>query len=259
MSLETHFNRIIDQLLSSQFNYSITSTQLIHCIDLTLLDDNASQYQLNTLQELAAVHDVAAMCVLDKHLNQLPPSNPIQLTTVVNFPQGNQNLSICLKQIERAKTLGVKEIDYVLPYTDYLTGNTKKALEQCKLISECCKNNNLLLKIILESGIFPNMDKIYQASLEIINLGCDFIKTSTGKITQGATLSAVFSIASAIKDSNQLCGLKVSGGVKTPHQALQYASLSELILGKKINKQWFRIGASSLLEQLLQNELGTFK
>ena len=79
-----------------------------------------------------------------------------------------------------------------------------------------------------------------------------FLKTCTGKIPQGASLSALFTMLSAIKDSGKTCGIKVSGGVKTPRQAFNYAKLAELMMAKKIDKSWFRIGASSLLNELLK-------
>ncbi len=90
-------------------------------------------------------------------------------------------------------------------------------------------------------------------SSEIIALGGRFLKTSTGKTPQGATLAAVFAIVSAVMDSTYAssCGIKVSGGIKTPLQAQQYAQLAELLMGKAIHKDWFRIGASTLLEKLL--------
>ena len=92
---------------------------------------------------------------------------------------------------------------------------------------------------------------IYQVSRELLAIGCDFLKTSTGKISQGASLSAVFAILSAIKDARTHCGVKISGGVKASQQALKYAWLAELVMEEKINKDLFRIGASSLLEELV--------
>lgn len=110
------------------------------------------------------------------------------------------------------------------------------------------------LKIILETGALPDIKTIYDLSRDVLSIGCDFLKTSTGKIDKGASLPALLSILTAIKDSNKKCGVKVSGGIKVPQQAHQYAYLAELIMARKIENDWFRIGASSLLEELVKDE-----
>ena len=98
------------------------------------------------------------------------------------------------------------------------------------------------------------MQTIYQVSKDLIATGCDFLKTSTGKLPQGASLDAVFAMLSAIKDSGRQCGIKVSGGVKTPQQALCFAQLAEIVCGIKINRNWFRLGSSSILGELLNSK-----
>lgn len=178
--------------------------------------------------------------------------NSIDLATVINFPHGSEELTISLESIEKAIELGASEIDYVFPYQMFLQGQKQKALNQCHAIAQLCKKNELILKIILETGSFPDIKTIYNASNELIESGCDFIKTSTGKISTGASLSAAFAILSAIRDTGTSCGIKVSGGIRKPQQAYNYAILAELMIGKQINKNWFRIGASSLLEELLK-------
>lgn len=254
MTIESYLNEILEVVLSGQSNASITAEQLIHSIDLTLLDEQAPIESLFQLYQDARINKVAAVCVYSQHLfRQL---NTIRLATVINFPQGNEELIMSLKSIEKAIQSGANEIDYVLPYRRYLDGEQQETLNQCRAVIESCKKNNLTLKIILETGAFPELQNIYEVSSSLIELGCDFLKTSTGKIPQGASIPAAFTILSAIKDSGVDCGLKVSGGVKTPLQAFNYAKLAELVLGKKINKTWFRIGASSLLGELLTAGLG---
>ncbi|HAT8178491.1 TPA: deoxyribose-phosphate aldolase [Legionella pneumophila] len=253
MSLDKHFNDVLDKLLSNQDIISVSNTQLIHCIDLTLLEADASPDALYQLQKQACQNDVAAICVLPKHLHAFEHHSKIKLATVINFPLGNDDLLVSLAEIDNAIQLGANEIDYVLPYQYYLRGNKQKALNHCDVIIQTCKKYQLTLKIILETGAFPDMESIYQLSSEVIALGGQFLKTSTGKISQGATLASVFAIACAVMDSSYAssCGIKVSGGIKTPLQAQQYAQLTELLMGKAIHKDWFRIGASTLLEKLL--------
>ncbi len=247
MSLEAHLNKTLEQLLSSESKPLVTAEQLIHSIDLTLLDENASIESLSELNDKAQLNKVAAVCVYSQHLSLFPTLNRV---TVINFPQGNEDLLNSLNAIDKALELGVNEIDYVLPYQLYLDGKEQEALHRCRAIIRSCKNYNLTLKIILETGAFSQMQSVYEVSKQLSGEGCDFIKTSTGKTPQGASLSAVFAILSALKDSGTNCGLKVSGGVKTPLQAYHYARLAELMLNQSIDKSWFRIGASSLLDEL---------
>ncbi len=250
MSLENQFNRLMQNVLGESHSFTIDFERLIRCIDLTLLDEQASQNQVDELQHQATRYEVAAICVHIQHLNLLPLPSDVKYATVVNFPHGTLDTETCFRQIDMALSLKAQEIDYVMPYKAYLAGDTQTAMRQCQTVIEYCQSNNLTTKIIMESGSFPEMSLIYKASQELSAMGCDFIKTSTGKIPEGASLAAAFAIASAIKDSASSCGIKLSGGIKTPFQAQQFASLVESVLARNIDKSWFRIGASSLLQEL---------
>ncbi|MBL7480143.1 deoxyribose-phosphate aldolase [Legionella bononiensis] len=252
MTLETQLNELLEQLLTAQAAGTVSKEQLIHTLDLTLLEPDATTESLALLGDRANTHHVAAVCVLPEHLSHFHLPSSLNLATVINFPHRNDELLISLAGIDNAIQLGANEIDFVLPYQAYLTGNSQKVLNHCDVIIQACKKHEVTIKIILETGAFPDMEHIYNVSKELITMGTDFIKTSTGTISQGATLPAVFSILSALKETEETsCGIKISGGVKTTQQALNYACLAELMLGKTISNNWFRIGASSLLNDLL--------
>lgn len=265
MNLEAHLDSLLTILLAYYsknktqedvcFSVSPASKkQLIQVIDLTLLDEEAPAARLAQQYQAAKRNAVAAFCIHSIHLKQVYEPNGVSLATVVNFPSGTHPLATVLTQITQAQQLNAKEIDYVFPYQDYLNGNKQEALTHCKKVAQLCMDNELVLKVILETGAFQEMENIYQLSRELIDLGCTFLKTSTGKISKGASFSAVLAMLSAIKDSNSHCGIKISGGVKTPEQAYHYACLAQLITGKTIDKTWFRIGASSLLDSLTSGE-----
>ncbi|WP_454783824.1 deoxyribose-phosphate aldolase [Legionella sp. WA2024007413] len=252
MTLETNFNEAMETLLGNYSKRIIPAKQLIHTIDLTLLDEQATNETLLQLKHNGNQNQVAALCVYLQHLDQVSSENTINLATVINFPHGSEDLNSSLESIEKAIRLGVREIDYVFPYQRYLKGQKQHTLDQCHAIAQFCKQHKLILKIILETGTFPDITTTYNASKELIDSGCDFIKTSTGKTPIGASLVAAFAMLSAIRDANTSCGIKISGGIRTPQQAHNYATLAELVMGKQINKSWFRIGASSLLGELLK-------
>lgn len=250
MSINNHLNEVLRDFLAKP-SEMISNQQLISCIDLTLLNEQASLDDLTTLNHLANQHHVAAVCVFPKDLAHFTLSANIDLATVINFPQANQTTDNCIAQIDFSVKNGAKEIDYVVPYTNYLNGKKQQALEHAAAIAGYCKEQNLRLKVILETGAFSNLVTLHELGLELLALDIDFLKTSTGKIPQSASLSAVFTLLSAIKDSGKNCGIKVSGGVKTIEQAKSYAYLSHYFMNKTIDKSWFRIGASSLLEELI--------
>ncbi len=249
MSINSHLNEVLKELLSKPSEI-INNQQLIHCIDLTLLNEQASQNDLITLNHLANKYTVAAVCVYPKDLVHFKPSSAIDLATVVNFPQADETLSTCIKQINLGIQNGVKEIDYVVPYMSYLQGKRQQTIQHATEIAAYCKEHKLTLKIILETGAFTDLNILNDLALELLALDLDFLKTSTGKISQGASLSAVFTLLSAIKDSGKNCGIKISGGIKTVEQAKNHAYLAQFLMNKAIEKSWFRVGASSLLKEL---------
>lgn len=239
-----------DELKEKMSNYS--PSELRSLIDLTLLDETASDEALSALCMKATLNQVAAICVLPKHLKKIPPLSGIKLATVVNFPEGLQATEPLLTTIdELISNYKIDEIDYVFPYQAYLEGNKHSALLQCEKAYRLCQQQAISFKVILETGALPSLEFIYQLSTEVIAKGCDFLKTSTGKIAQGATPSSAFAILKAIKDTNASCGLKVSGGIKKPEQAFSYMALAQHLLERDLNKSWFRIGASSLLDELV--------
>lgn len=176
----------------------------------------------------------------------------VKLATVVNFPEGDQSTQHVLTAVDNILSTNLAdEIDYVFPHQFYLEGEQKEALKQCQQTHQLCKQAGITFKVILETGALPSLAFIYQLSMAVIGEGCDFLKTSTGKIAQGATFSAAFAILKAIKDSKATCGLKVSGGIKKPEQALTYMALAKQMFDREPDKSWFRIGASSLLDELI--------
>lgn len=252
MSLISQLDWVLSHLLTQyQPNRIITAEQLVRCIDLTLLTDSPQEEQLDALHIRAQNYPIAAVCVAVEHLKRFQALPDVRLATVANFPNGSSSVSKCLTEINNAINQGAQEVDYVFPYQTYLNNDRRYALNHYETVYQYCKKNNLLFKVILETGAFNEVNTVYELSKTLIHIGCDFLKTSTGKIAQGASMPAVFAMLSAIKDTANSCGLKVSGGVKTVEQAHNFALLAELIIGKPIAHEWFRIGASSLLEQLV--------
>lgn len=230
----------------------LEARELIPLIDLTLLKPNATKNDILTCVSKAAQHNAAAVCILPQHVPFIPSIASVPCVTVANFPTGNELHKHVLEEIGRTIMHDrVREVDYVFPYQAYLAGDKQYALSCCFEAYQLCQQKGLLFKVILETGALPSSQVIYQLSRDVINSGCDFIKTSTGKIIPGASYSAATAMLSAIIDSQRACGIKLSGGIKTIEDALSYVDLAERMTGKKVDKSWFRIGASSLLDEIL--------
>ncbi len=214
--------------------------------DLTLLQEEASFSQIELLIEQAEKRAVAGICVYPQHLAYLP--NSVRRVTVVNFPSGNDEISQILDILNEVFLNNwVDEVDYVFPYQTFLKGDLSDAFAHYRAIAKMCKSQDCLLKVILETGAFSSMSLLRDLAMRLIGEGCQFLKTSTGKIQTGATLEAVRVLLETIREENVPCGIKVSGGIRTDEQATAYLELAEDILQRKADLSWFRIGRSLAL------------
>lgn len=254
----------------------------IASLDLTSLNDNDTNEVIKNLCQQAKSSSVptASVCVYPQFVNLAAnelKDTSISIATVINFPKGEDSPKKVYDDTVEAIQNGANEIDVVWDFKAFMQNDVEKANE---IIKNCRKaiddenskaNKNVLLKVILETGALSEMNDpsaIYQASLHAISNGANFIKTSTGKITKGASLEAAASmllaIAKTYNESKKVVGLKVSGGVRTCPQASEYMSLFQEILTKEIpenpiaiQKNTFRIGASGLFKNLV-NELKNY-
>lgn len=234
--------------------------KLMGLIDLTSLNEADTDSSVMALFEKAhnVLGHVAAVCINPSFVSLAATQfngSPIKVATVINFPHGDHSLDVVLAEISRALQSGAQEIDVVFPYERYLAGER----QYIRTFVEACKaacGHAVTLKVILETGALSDLAIIADASYDVLAAGADFIKTSTGKIAEGATLEAVATMLLVIKHiQTQLhhpVGLKVSGGVRTIEQAAQYLALAESVLGASwIGAEQFRLGASQLVDALL--------
>lgn len=245
MSLD---EKLITLLASNHSTSNLTWEEVAPVIDLTLLNEKATTIEIADILATAQQEKVAAICVLPQHLELIPSVNTIKRATVINFPTGEEAHQAVLRALHVIITHHqADEIDYVFPYQTYLSGQKTLALSRCAEVYQQCKQNNITFKVILETSALPSLDVIYRMSLDVIHSGCDFLKTSTGKIVQGASIPAAFALLSAIVDSQASCGIKISGGIRTLGQADAYLCLAKSMRGLALDSHWFRIGASSRL------------
>jgi len=170
------------------------------------------------------------------------------------FPSGQAPLEVRLAEVRYAVEQGADEIDMVISRGKFLADDFQYVYDEVKAIKEACGKAHL--KVILETGELQTLSNIRKASDIAIAAGADFIKTSTGKIPVAATLEAFIVMLDAIKEhfekTGKMIGIKPAGGIREADEALNYLLVLEKVLGKEwMNNTWFRIGASSLANNVL--------
>lgn len=258
-----------------------TALHLISLLDLTSLNatdtpemienlcKRAADPMNNTL-ELPSKNKVAAVCVYPvligsakKALEQLHCSDIHIASVAGGFPSGMFPLSTRLQEIEYAVREGANEIDTVINRSLVRQRLDDEVVREISSMKEA--SGDAHLKVILETGELQSKEEVYKASRLAIKGGADFIKTSTGKITPAATLDTFEVMMQAISDefneSGTIIGCKPAGGIRTAVEANAYLESARSILTKNISSDFaddylcadtFRIGASSLLDDLLE-------
>lgn len=226
-------------------------------LDLTDLNDGCREDHIEALvQKAVTPHGhVAAVCVWPQFVSLAKKrlkGKPVRIATVINFPKGGDDVERAIEDTEEALDDGADEIDVVFPHASFLAGDEATARSMVTELQELTEDNGALLKVILETGLYPDQGSVRLAADLAIDCGADFIKTSTGKAAVSATPDAVATMLAAIKAADRPVGLKPSGGIRTLQDAALYLSLADGVMGA----EWaapatFRFGASGLLDVLL--------
>jgi deoxyribose-phosphate aldolase len=175
------------------------------------------------------------------------------------FPSGRASIDVKKQDTQDALDSGASEIDMVIDRGAFLSGKIGKVYEEIKIIKDIC-GKRAHLKVIFESGELVTYDNVRKASYLAMLAGADFIKTSTGKVNPAATAPVVLVMLEAVRDYFALTGIKIgvkpAGGIKTTKDAIKQLVLVNETAGSDwLNPSLFRIGASSLLNDLLMQRM----
>jgi deoxyribose-phosphate aldolase len=202
-------------------------------IDYTLLKATATPADIEKLCKEALEYGFYSVCVNSGYVplaaEQLKGSK-VKVCTVVGFPLGAMSTQAKLYETSVALSQGAQEIDMVLNVGLFLSGNVAKVLDEIALLKQ--ETGDRVLKVIIET-CYLNDEQKRLASQVCVDAGADFVKTSTGFGTGGATLADVQLIREVVGDRAKI---KASGGIRDKQTALQYISLGV-----------DRIGASAIL------------
>jgi deoxyribose-phosphate aldolase len=175
------------------------------------------------------------------------------------FPSGRASMPVKLTDTADAVAAGADEIDMVIDRGAFLAGDYLTVFDEIVAVKEACRRpdgSDAHLKVIMETGELVTYDNVRRASYLSMLAGGDFIKTSTGKVQPAATLPVTLILLEAVRDWQESTGLQVgvkpAGGIRTSKDALKYLVMVSEIAGDDwMDPDWFRFGASSLLNDLL--------
>ena len=239
---------------------------LYSCIDLTSLNGTDTRehiwkmvQQVNDFEGTnPEIDNVAAICVYPnfaKTVREALTAN-VQIACVSGgFPTSQTFTETKIAETALAVMDGADEIDIVINLGLFFGEEYEEMCEEIDEIKFAC--HEAKLKVILETGALKTATNIHNAAILAMYSGADFIKTSTGKIYEGATLEAAYVMCHAIKSyydkTKTKIGFKVAGGVSSVEDAVKYYTIVKEILGNEwCNKDLFRIGTSRLANTLLK-------
>ncbi|MGQ9367236.1 deoxyribose-phosphate aldolase [Azospirillum sp. ST 5-10] len=226
-------------------------------LDLTSLNDDDTEPRVAALcrRAVTPVGPVAAVCVWPRFVKPARKAlkgTPVRVATVVNFPGGDGDSAGVVAETAAAIADGAQEVDVVLPYRSFIEGARTQPLNLIRACREAC-GPDVVMKVILEAGAFPDADLLDWAARDAINAGADFLKTSTGRLEPAATLENAALILHAIGQSGRAVGFKAAGGMRDAAAAAGFLHLADAVMGRSwVTPETFRFGASALLDSLLE-------
>jgi deoxyribose-phosphate aldolase len=238
----------------------------ISMIDLTTLEGSDTVGKVRSLCAKALVPDPsdpttprpAAICVYGDMVATAKAAlgdSGIHVAAVATaFPSGRASMPVKLADTRDAVEAGADEIDMVIDRGAFLAGDYLTVFGQIAEVKQACGEAHL--KVIMETGELVTYDNVRRASYLSMLAGGDFIKTSTGKVSPAATLPVTLIMLEAVRDWRELTGVQVgvkpAGGIRTSKDAIKYLVMVNEIAGEDwLSPDWFRFGASSLLNDLI--------
>jgi deoxyribose-phosphate aldolase len=243
----------------------------IRMVDLTTLEGMDTPGKVRALAAKAMRPDpadptcpsTAAVCVYGDMVGVVKEAlgdSGVHVAAVATaFPSGRAPLGVKLADTRDAVAAGADEIDMVIDRGAFLSGRYLQVFEEIVAVREACARPDgtaAHLKVILETGELQTLDSVRRASWLAMMADADFIKTSTGKVQPAATLPVVLVMLEAVRDFRQATGrqvgVKPAGGIRSSKDAIKHLVVVNEVAGSDwLHPDWFRFGASTLLNDLL--------
>ncbi len=268
-AIAAEVKKIIEE--SAKYDTPEVNKFLFNSIDLTSLSSEDGVRSISAFTQKVNDFDndypqfgnVAAICVYSNFAEVVKTNldvDGVDIAVVAGgFPSSQTFDAVKIADVALAVEGGANEVDIVMNIGRFLDENYEDLCDEIIELKHTAREAKL--KVILETGCLKTAENISKAAVLAMYSDADFIKTSTGKIYPGASLEAAYVMCRCIKDyfekTGRKVGFKAAGGIRTAEEALKYYAIVKEVLGDEwLSKDLFRIGASSLANNLLSKMLG---
>ena len=201
--------------------------EIMSMVDHTLLAQTATWEQIKALCDDAIHYGTASVCIPPCYVRQAKEyvGDKMKVCTVIGFPNGNHTTAAKVFEAKDAVENGADELDMVINIGALKAGMDDYVLGEIRALKEVCGER--ILKVIIETCLLPQEEKVKMCHL-VTEAGADFIKTSTGFSTGGATFEDIALFAGNVgKDVR----IKAAGGISSFADAEKFISLGATRLG----------------------------
>ena len=201
--------------------------EILSKVDHTLLKQTATWEQIKVICDEGAENRTASVCIPPCFVKRAKEyvQGKVAICTVIGFPNGNMTTAAKVFETKDAVENGADEIDMVINIGDVKAGDYDKVLGEIKAIKEACCGK--LLKVIIETCLLTDDEKIKMCEV-VTASGAEYIKTSTGFSTGGATFADVELMK---KHVGEQVKVKAAGGISSVADAEQFIALGAERLG----------------------------
>ncbi len=215
----------------------IDANDLARMIDHTLLKADATRAQVIALCQQAAEYSFASVCVNPCQVafcvDLLKRAPQVAVCTVVGFPLGATLARVKAYEAEQCIAAGASEIDMVINIGALKDGDHWRAYQDVLIVAEACHAHGAHLKVIIETALLTDEEKVAVCALAQA-AGADFVKTSTGFSTGGASAQDVALMRHMVGPE---MGIKAAGGIRSYHDALAMTAAGATRIGASASIQ----------------------
>ncbi|MCI8549209.1 MAG: deoxyribose-phosphate aldolase [Lachnospiraceae bacterium] len=202
-------------------------TEIMKHVDHTLLSQTATWEEIKVICDDAVAYGTASVCIPPSYVKRAKEylGDRMAVCTVIGFPNGYNTTAVKVFETEEALREGADEIDMVVNLGDVRMGKFDKVTEEIKALKDVCGKK--ILKVIIETCLLTEEEKVALCKA-VTEAGADYIKTSTGFSTAGATFADVELFAAHVGPEVKI---KAAGGISSFEDANKFVSLGADRLG----------------------------
>ena len=205
----------------------MTKNEIMKYVDHTLLLQGATWDDIKAICDDGLKYGTASVCIPPSYVKEAAEylGDRLAVCTVIGFPNGYNTTKVKCAETADAIENGADEIDMVINIGDLKGGRYDRILEEIKAIKAVCGDK--ILKVIIETCLLSDEEKIRMCKI-VTEAGADFIKTSTGFSTAGATPADIKLFAENVGEGVKI---KAAGGIKSFENAENFIALGATRLG----------------------------